>query len=76
MASANVVLACAVVFHDGTDEIFGHVVVVGEELLCVFRQAVTAVAEGGGVVVCTDTWVETYAFDDGFCVQSFYSYSS
>lgn len=66
------VFTCAIAFHDGTDEVFGYIVVVGEELFCVLWEAVTAVAKAGVVVVCTDTRVETDAFDDGFCVQPFY----
>lgn len=48
------VLAGAVRVHDGLDEVLRLVFVVGQELLCVLRQAVAAVAERGVVVEGTD----------------------
>lgn len=41
------VLAGTVRVHDGLDEILRHIFVVGQELLCVLRQAVAAVANEG-----------------------------
>ena len=56
------VFACAVALHYGSNQLFRHVVVVGEELLRVLRQAVAAIAEGGVVVVVAYSRVKAYAF--------------
>ncbi len=66
-----VVLTGAVALHDGLDEVFGYVGVVGKELFGVLGQAVAAVAEGGIVVVSADAGIESNAFDDGAGVETF-----
>ena len=48
----------------------GHVLVVGEQLLRVFREAVAAVAEGGVVVVGADAGIEADALDNGTAVEA------
>lgn len=58
------VLAGAVRVHDGLDEVLRHVFVVGQELLCVLRQAVAAVAERGVAVEGADAGLEAHAADD------------
>ena len=52
------ILPCAVGVHDGLNQIFGNIVVVGQELLRVFREAIAAVAEGRVVVVGAYAGVE------------------
>lgn len=58
------VLAGAVGFHDGLDQVLRHVPVVGEQLLGVLGQAVAAVAEAGVVVVRSDSRLQAHAVDD------------
>lgn len=58
------VLARAVGLHDGLDQVLGHVLVVGEQLLGVLGQAVAAVAEAGVVVVAADARLQADAVDD------------
>ena len=66
----DVVLARAVGLDDGGHHVLGHVLVVGEQLLRVLREAVAAIAEGGVVVVGADTGVEAHALDDGAAVEA------
>lgn len=66
------VLTGAVALDDCCHHVLGHVLVVGEELFCVFGEAVTAVAERGIVVMGADARVEPYAFDDCLRIESFY----
>ena len=68
-AVGNEILARAVAFYDSLDEVFRNVLIVGQQLLGVFGQAVSAVAERRIVVMASDAWVEAYAVDDGFRVQ-------
>lgn len=63
------VLASAVGLHDGADDVIGHLVVVGQQLLGVLGQAVAAVAEGGVVVIAADAGVVADALDDLAGVQ-------
>ena len=58
------VLARAVAFDDGLDEVLGHVFVVGQELLCVLGQTVAAAAERGVVVEGADAGLQADAADD------------
>ena len=66
----DVVLARAVGLDDGGHHVLGHVLVVGEQLLRIFREAVAAIAEGGVVVVGADAGVEADALDDGAAVEA------
>ena len=66
----DVVLAGAVGLDDGGHHVLGHVLVVGEQLLRVFREAVAAIAEGGVVVVGADAGIEAHALDDGAAVKA------
>lgn len=58
------VLAGAVGLDDGLDQVLGHVLVVGQQLLGVLGQAVAAVAEAGVVVVAADARLQAHAVDD------------
>ena len=66
------VFACSVAFHNGLYEVFRHVVVVGQQLLGVLRQAVASIAERWVVVVVAHTGIKAYAADDGLCVEPFH----
>ena len=66
------VFACAVALNDSLNEVFGHVGIVGEQLLGVFGQAVAAVAERWVVVLHTDARVEADAFDNLLCIKTFH----
>ena len=66
----DVVLARAVGLHDGGHHVLGHVLVVGEQLLRVLREAVAAIAEGGGCCSGVDAGVEAHALDDGTAVKA------
>ena len=57
--------------HDRLDEVLRHVLIVREQLLCVFGQAVSAVAKRRIIVVISHTRIETDAFDDLGGVQVF-----
>ena len=57
--------------HDRLDEVLRHVLVVGEQLLRVLRQAVAAVTEARVVVMRADARVEAHAVDDLARVQAF-----
>ena len=67
----NEVLTCAVAFNNGMYQILRHVCIVCQQLLRVFRQAVTAVAEARIVIVCADSRVKAYTLNDGLSVKSF-----
>ena len=53
-AVGNEILARAVAFHDGLDKGFRDILVIGQQLLGVFGQAVAAVTERRIVVVASD----------------------
>ena len=65
------VFSGAISLDDRLDEVLRHVLIVGEQLLGIFWQAVTAVAKGRIVVIITDPGIETDALDDLGGVQSF-----
>ena len=71
-AVGDEVFARGVGVDDGAHEVLGHVLVVGQELLGVLRQAVAAVAERGVVVYVADAGVETHAVDDLLGVEAFH----
>ena len=58
------VLSGAIGLDDGLDQVLGHVLVVGQQLLGVLGQAVAAVAEAGVVVVAADARLQAHAVDD------------
>ena len=66
----DIVLARAVGLHDGGHHVLGHVLVVGEQLLRIFREAVATIAEGGVVVVGAHAGVQAHALDDARGVQA------
>ena len=68
----NKVLAGAVALDDGGHHILRNVLIVGQELLGVFGEAVAAVAKAGVVVVSADAGVKTDAVDDVLSVESFH----
>lgn len=69
-AVCNEVLAGHVGFHDGVNKVFRHILVVGEQLLGVLRQAVAAVAKARVVVMGADARVEAHAVDDLAGIQA------
>ena len=71
-AVGDEVFARGVRVDNGAHEVLRHVLVVGQELLGVLRQAVAAVAERGVVVHVADTGVETHAVNDLLGVESFH----
>ena len=64
------VLAGGVALNDGFDQVLRHILVVGQQLLGVFGQAVAAVAEAGVVVVGADARVHAHAVDDLLRVEA------
>ena len=66
----NEVLAGTVALHDGFDEVFWHIGIVGKKLLGVFWETVTTIAKGRVVVVRTDTWVKSHSVNDGLGIQA------
>ena len=71
-AVGDKILAGTVALDDRLDQVFGHVGVVGQQLLGVFGQAVAAVAKAGVVVVAADARVQADAVDDLFGVKAFH----
>ena len=71
-AVGDEVFARGVGVDDGAHEVLRHVLVVGQELLGVLRQAVAAVAERGIVIHVADAGVETHAVDDLLRVEAFH----
>ena len=71
-AVGDEVFARGVGVDDGAHEVLGHVLVVGQELLGVLRQAVAAVAERGVVVHVADAGVKTHTVDDLLGVEAFH----
>ena len=68
----NKILAGAVGFHDGSDQVFRHIRIVGQQLFGVLGKAIAAVAETGVVVLVADTRIETHAFNDLLGIQTFH----
>lgn len=64
------VLPGAVGLDDRFDQVLGHVLVVGEQLLGIFWQAVTAVAKGRIVVVIADARIKADTLNDLSGVQA------
>ena len=69
-AIGDKILARAVTFDNGFDQVLRYVLVVGQQLLCVLGQAVAAVAKTGVVVEIPDARVEADTSDDLPCVQA------
>ena len=61
---SNVVLAGAVRFHDGFDEVFRHIRIVRQQLLGVLRQSVSAVTKAGIIVVTANARIKADALDN------------
>ena len=68
----NIILPGAVAFHNSLDQVLRYVLIVGQQLLGIFGQAVAAVAEGGVVIVIAHPGIQGDAFDDGGSIQAFY----
>ena len=66
------VLTGAVRLYDGFDQVLRHIGVVGQELLGVFGQTITAVAKRRVVIMCADTRIKTNTVNDGLRVQAFH----
>ena len=64
------VFAGGVAVHNGTHDVLRHGIVVGQQLLGVFGQAVAAVAKAGVVVVLANAGVQAHAVDDLAGVQA------
>ena len=60
----------AVGIHNGRNQVVRHRLIVSQQLLGIFWQAVTTVTEGRVVVMVTDTRVKTHALDDLTGVQT------
>ncbi len=69
---AKEILSGPVALHDCLNEVFRHILIIGQKLFSVFRQAIAAIAEGRVVVVGTDTRVQADSFDDLLRVQTFH----
>ena len=65
----NKVLAGTIGVDDRTDDVVGHVVVVGQKLLGILGQTVAAVSKGRIVVMAADARIQTHAFNDGLRIQ-------
>ena len=65
------ILTRAVALHDGLNEIFRHVPVVGKELLGVFRQTIAAITEGRVIIETADARIEADPVDDVLARQTF-----
>ena len=46
------------------DQVFRHVLIVGQKLFGVFREAVAAIPERGVVVIISDAWIQADTFDN------------
>ena len=66
----NEVLTGAVALDNGCHHVLRHISVVGEQLLGVLGQAITAIAKTGVIIMCTNTGVEAYTGDDGLRVET------
>ena len=66
----NELLADNIALHHSFDHCLGHILVVGQQLLRIFREAVAAVTEGRVVIVSADTRVHAHAVDDLLRVQA------
>ena len=66
----NEILAGAVALHNRRHHILRHVLIVGQQLFRVFRQAIAAITKRGVIVVRADTRVQAYALNNGLCIQS------
>ena len=69
-AVGDEVLSGAVCLDDRFDEVFGHILIVSEQLLGIFWQAVTAVAKGRVVVVIADARIKADTLNDLSGVQA------
>ncbi|EJX04076.1 membrane protein [gut metagenome] len=67
----NEILTSLVGFHDGRHHVLRHILVVGQQLLGIFRQAITTVAKTRVIIVRTDTRIQAYPLNDGLRIQSF-----
>ena len=68
----NKILPRPVTLHDGFNQVLRHILVVCQQLFCVFWQAVTAVTERRIVVMRADSRIEAHAVNNRFGVQPFH----
>ncbi len=66
----NVVLSSTIALHDSSHHVLWHILIVGEELLGVLRQTVTAITEAWIVVMRSNTRIQTNACNDSSRVES------
>mgnify|MGYP007059929092 CR=1 FL=1 len=68
----NEILAGAIRFDDGLDQILGDIRIICQHLFSVFRQAIPSITERWIVVMSPNTGIQTYSEDNGLRIQTFY----
>lgn len=63
------ILPRAVAFHNRLDQILRHILVIGQQLLRILRQAVASITERRVVVMVPDPGIQTYPLNDGLRIQ-------
>ena len=63
-ADGNKVFAGGIGIDNGADQVVGHLVIVGKQLLGIFGQAITTITKRGIVVVATDTGIKANPFNN------------
>ena len=69
---SDIILSRPIRLHDRFDQIFRHVLIIRQKLLCIFWQAITTITKGRIVVKFTDSWIQTDTIDNFFCLKSFH----
>ena len=68
----NEILPRAIAFDNRLDQILRHILVIGQQLLRVFRQTVAPITERRIVVMVPNPRVQTHAPNDGLRIQAFH----
>ena len=67
---SNMVFPRPVGSNNSRNEVLRNILVIGQKLLRILRQAVSTVAKGRIVIKITNTGIEADAFDDFLCTQT------
>ena len=66
----NVVLAGAVGFYYGLDEVLWHILVICQKLLGILGKAIAAIAERRIVIIVAYSWIKTHTTNDALGVET------
>ena len=68
---SDIVLTGAVALYDCLNQVLWNISIVCQELLRILWQAITTITKAWIVVMCANTWVKAYTFNDSLGIKTF-----